>query len=220
MKKKRILYHGSERIVSSPRYGAGRDDNDYGQGFYCTEEIEMAKEWACQTMKDGYVSCYELDMTGLNVLNLTENPYHVLHWLTLLNENRQPSISTKIGLDASLYLREKYLLEISGVDVIIGYRADDSYFSFARNFLNNQITLQQMEKAMQLGKLGEQLVIKSEKAFGQIQYKNFEVVPGNIYYHKRYSRDEKARKEFQEEQRPGDMDVVYMIDLIRGREVL
>lgn len=36
-----ILYHGSTNIVE-PRYGEGAKDNDYGMGFYCTEDIEMA----------------------------------------------------------------------------------------------------------------------------------------------------------------------------------
>ena len=41
------IYHGSTEIVNSPLYGKGKVYNDYGQGFYCTEEIELAKEWAC-----------------------------------------------------------------------------------------------------------------------------------------------------------------------------
>lgn len=55
-------------------------------------------------------------------------------------------------------------------DVIIGYRADDSYFSFASAFLNNTISLAQLERAMFLGKLGEQVVLKSERAFSQLHF--------------------------------------------------
>ena len=55
-------------------------------------------------------------------------------------------------------------------DFIKGYRADDSYFSFAAAFLNNTISLSQLEKAMVLGKLGEQIVAKSEKAFDRLAY--------------------------------------------------
>ena len=42
-----ILYHGSDSIVKSPEYGKGKFYNDYGRGFYCTENKELAKEWAC-----------------------------------------------------------------------------------------------------------------------------------------------------------------------------
>ena len=48
-------------------------------------------------------------------------------------------------------------------DVIIGYRADDSYFSFAKDFINNTISVEQLAEAMRLGELGIQIVLKSER---------------------------------------------------------
>ena len=29
-----MLYHGSEKIIRTPVYGAGNKNNDYGSGFY------------------------------------------------------------------------------------------------------------------------------------------------------------------------------------------
>ncbi|MCC8140362.1 MAG: DUF3990 domain-containing protein, partial [Lachnospiraceae bacterium] len=55
------LYHGSENIVRTPQYGKGSRNNDYGRGFYCTEEIELAKEWACSRDADGYANIYQLE---------------------------------------------------------------------------------------------------------------------------------------------------------------
>ena len=43
MKKDMIIYHGSQQIVEVPKFGIGKTYNDYGQGFYCTEDIELAK---------------------------------------------------------------------------------------------------------------------------------------------------------------------------------
>ena len=40
------LYHGSERVIESPTFGAGKRNNDFGLGFYCTQSSELAKEWA------------------------------------------------------------------------------------------------------------------------------------------------------------------------------
>ena len=40
------IYHGSKDIIKIPLYGYGKKYNDYGLGFYCTENIELAKEWA------------------------------------------------------------------------------------------------------------------------------------------------------------------------------
>ena len=51
---KLILFHGSSNIVGQPVYGKGKKYNDYGQGFYCTRHIELAKEWACTEGVDGY----------------------------------------------------------------------------------------------------------------------------------------------------------------------
>ena len=61
---KLIIYHGSSQIVQKPIFGAGKPYNDYGQGFYCTEHLELAKEWACNEERDGYANQYELDTKG------------------------------------------------------------------------------------------------------------------------------------------------------------
>lgn len=50
------LYHGSEKIVETPQFGADNPRNDYGLGVYCTQNLELAKEWACQKNADGYAS--------------------------------------------------------------------------------------------------------------------------------------------------------------------
>lgn len=87
-----IIYHGSTNIISSPEYGSGRPDNDYGSGFYCTETEEMAKEWACAKGTDGFANQYSFDMQGLSVLYLTGGEYHILNWLAILLENRTFSL--------------------------------------------------------------------------------------------------------------------------------
>ena len=83
---KKILYHGSEFLIEKPEFGKGARHNDYGRGFYCTENIELAREWACAKQKNGYVNIYELDMEGLKVLNLNDSKYHILNWLAILAE--------------------------------------------------------------------------------------------------------------------------------------
>lgn len=66
--------------------------------------------------------------------------------------------------------------------MIIGYRADDSYFSFAKDFINNTISVQQLAKAMNLGNLGMQIVLKSQKAFEKIKYITYEIADYRKYY--------------------------------------
>ncbi|MBO5366807.1 MAG: DUF3990 domain-containing protein, partial [Peptococcaceae bacterium] len=78
------LYHGSQQIVANPQYGVGKPYNDYGVGFYCTENIELAKEWACPVKKDGYANQYVLHTNDLNILYLTRGSFHILNWLAIL----------------------------------------------------------------------------------------------------------------------------------------
>ena len=128
----KTIYHGSTEIIKKPLREKGKLYNDYGQGFYCTENIDLAREWACTEDNDGYANQYLLDMNDLNVLDLSSDEYSILHWLAMLMKYRVVRFSTPIMKRSSQWLLQHYLPDISGADVIIGYRADDSYFSFAR----------------------------------------------------------------------------------------
>ena len=212
---KLILYHGSPEIVQTPQFGKGKSYNDYGKGFYCTEHLELAKEWACTENTDGYVSKYEFDTAGLSVLNLSSDEYTILHWLALLVEYRKFRISTPIMKRGADWLKEHFLIDLTPYDAIIGYRADDSYFSFARAFINNEISLTQLSYAMRLGKLGEQFVLKSPAAFERIKFTDYEIADNIEYYAKRKSRDDEARTAFRAELEKNDLDSLYIRDIIR-----
>ena len=212
---RKILYHGSPDVIGQPVFGKGKLYNDYGRGFYCTEHIELAKEWACTEGVDGYVNQYEIDTAGMRILDLSSGKYTILHWLALLVEYRNLRLSTPIMKRGAEWLREHFLIDLSGYDIIIGYRADDSYFSFARAFLNNQISLKQLSYAMELGKLGEQFVLKSEKAFEEIRFVSYLPVDNRIYYTKRKARDSEARTSYFSAMEQEDAEGLYMRDLIR-----
>ena len=210
------LYHGSEVIVERPEFGKGARHNDYGKGFYCTENPELAREWACAKQKNGYVNIYDLDMTGLSVLNLNDPQYNILNWLAILADNRTYWQNGSISEDAKDYIKTHFLLDISGYDVIIGYRADDSYFSFAQDFVAGVISLEKLSEAMRLGKLGEQIVLKSPKAFEQIEYVGCENVDSDIYYTRKMERERDARREYRKRKREkADIHELYIIDIMR-----
>ena len=63
------IYHGSSEIIKTPEYRKGTVYDDYGQGFYCTEHIELAKEWACTENTDGFVN------KGIYYSSLAGTPY-------------------------------------------------------------------------------------------------------------------------------------------------
>lgn len=202
-------------MIEKPEFGKGKSYNDYGLGFYCTEHIELAKEWACNEGIDGYANHYVIETDGLNVLNLSDDKYTILTWLAILMQNRRCRLSSPIERLGRKYLMENFLPDYSKYDAIIGYRADDSYFSFARAFVANGISLKQLGFAMRPGKLGEQFVLKSEKAFESLRFIDYTVADSSVYYAKRRARDDRAREEFQREMDKEDAEGIYIRDIIR-----
>ena len=213
------IYHGSSVTVEEPQLKKGKPYNDYGQGFYCTKDLELAKEWACATNDGGVVNEYELDISGLTVANLSDEKYNILNWLALLLKNRKFVTSAPLAQEAKDYIINTFSVDLSGADVIIGYRADDSYFSFARDFVNNLISLKQLASAMFFGKLGEQIVLMSDNAFDSIRFMKGLAVDGKVYYPKRALRDREARDEYKNVGRTAKSvshNDLFVLDILRG----
>lgn len=210
------IYHGSPSIVT-PVFGEGKTYNDYGRGFYCTENLELAKEWACSQDSDGYANQYVLNLEGLNILYLNEPRYNILNWLAILLENRRFSVAEGLPQEARKYILKTFLPEYKSCDIIKGYRADDSYFSYARDFISNTLSLQDLKQAMMLGKLGEQVVLKSERAFAALT--KGEIIPADRseYYARYCERDRMARENYRKiSSHAFSQGEIYVIDLIRG----
>lgn len=135
-----ILYHGSNKIIKKPVYGAGKRYNDYGSGFYCTQDLNLAKEWAVSENQDGY----------------------------------------------------------------------------AQDFLNNAISLRKLSRAMHLGKLELQTVLKSERAFAQITFQQAFLAENKKWMPQKMARDSRARQEYfssgKEPRKPGDIYMLQILD--------
>lgn len=164
---KLILYHGSPNRVIVPKFGYGEDRHDYGRGFYLTENLELAKEWAvCRPDEtNGWVHKYELEMDGLNILDFQK--YDVLSWLAELMKHRDAADSRRYKMLAQKFI-EKYGIDTCGYDVITGWRANASYFYIAKEFVRDNIDIEILEELLSLGGLGIQFCIKSERAFAQL----------------------------------------------------
>lgn len=210
------IYHGSNHIVGQPVFGKGKPYNDYGRGFYCTESIEMAKEWACSEKSDGYANAYRINTKGLNILNL--NDYSILNWLAVLLVNRKFDVSLPIARAAREYIIKNFGIDTTLYDIIVGYRADDSYFSFAQDFISNSISVEKLKVAMHLGELGEQVVLISEKAFERVEFikEKTEFADSSIYYPKKARRDEMARHQYLNvERKEIDFNGLYVRDIMQ-----
>ena len=215
MEKLITIFHGSEQVVEVPTFGLGRKNNDFGLGFYCTESEDLAKEWAVSSLRNGFANRYTLDTEYLNVLNLNSPDYTILNWIAVLVEHRLFSIKTPVARRAKRYLIDNFGVNVNAYDLITGYRADDSYFDYAESFLNNGISVEQLARAMRLGKLGEQLVLKSKFAFDRIRYEGFDIAEKEKYYVLRKSRDDEANQLYLEMLEEED-DGLYIQDIMRG----
>lgn len=214
---KTIIFHGSENVVT-PVFGEGKRYNDYGSGLYCTESLELAKEWACAKGVDGYANAYELTMDGLSVLNLNDGRYNILNWLAILLDNRKFVPNGPLASSAQTYILENFLPDYRKYDIIKGYRADDSYFSFAGDFVSNSLSLTDLKAAMALGALGEQIVLKSEEAFKRIRILEPTLAYADEYFVKYSNRDIQARKRYSEiAAHPFSPNEMYVLDIIRNK---
>lgn len=166
--KKIILYHGTPDEVVNPVYGGGQNKHDYGRGFYLTEDIELAKEWAvCRpSQQNGWVHKYELDCTDLKIFDFQKK--NVLSWLAELMKHRDAADTKRYRMLAAKFI-EKYGIDVNFYDVIKGWRADASYFYIAKEFVRDNIDIEILEELLSLGGLGIQYCLKSKLAFSKLR---------------------------------------------------
>ena len=150
-------------------------------------------------------------------MHLTKGEFNILNWLAILLAHRRFDITSPIGNNAREFILSRFMPDVTGVDVMIGYRADDSYFSFAEDFVNNTISLRDLNLAMRLGALGEQVVLLSERSFGQVEFTGYEVADYREYYYKRAKRDQNARVAYASRKKNLQqlMDDIFVLDIMR-----
>ena len=188
-----LLYHGSNHIVNTPIYHGGKLNNDYGYGFYMTQYPERAEEWALLMDGASYCNIYECNVEGLNVVNLDE--YGPLAWVAEVLKNRGPGDRHIDSKNSYKVFCKKYCVDLSKADVIVGYRADDSYFQIIESFLDNYITIDEVVSFFYKAKLGRQIVFISKKSFDEkyIKFSNaYKVSNERLKYAK--NNDNNARK--------------------------
>lgn len=188
-----LLYHGSPNKIVVPKFGLGQERHDYGKGFYLTEDLTLAKEWAvCRPEREsGFVHSFELDTDGLNIFDFEKED--ILCWLCELMKHRDAADSKRYRMLSSKFI-EKYGKDTDSVDVIRGWRANASFFYIAKAFVRDEVDIDILKELMQLGGLGIQFCIKSEKAYQHL-YKIGQVI--SVDYHefnaKYNERDANAR---------------------------
>lgn len=215
-----VFYHGSKAILASPRPFGSNANNNYGPAFYATDSLEEAKSWACKDDEVGLVNSYRIkdsDYASLNVLDLTDKErFSVLNWIAILMHFRILGESFRQRYAEGLqWLEDRYYLDVTAYDLVIGYRADDAYFRFPREFISSNLAFEDLERTYLLGNLGLQYVFVSPRAVSLLKFK------GTIYcedrflreYHRRVQSATEAFKEIFS--LPHTSKKTYLVDLVR-----
>lgn len=194
-----ILFHETADKVVVPTYGLGNDKHDYGKGFYLTENIELAKEWAvCRPDEtNGYVHKFEIDIDGLRILDFQKTD--ILSWLAELMKHRDAADTKRYRVLAKQFI-EKYGIDTEGYDIIKGWRANASYFYIAKEFVRDNIDLDILSELLSLGGLGIQYCLKSEEAFLRLKELSDELITVDYgEFNEKYNqRDVSARRKMRE----------------------
>ena len=151
------------------------------------------------------------------MLNLLDGNHTVLNWMALLLQYRTFKLNSEVAVDARDYLIDHYAIDLRGYDVVIGYRADDSYFQYAESFVSNTLPLRSLDQALRLGKLGEQTVVVSQKGFDRLHFLDAYPVSKSVYYPKFLDRDTTARDTYRKEIKKSRSyrDDLFVLDILR-----
>lgn len=162
------FYHGSGADFVTPTFGQGDDRHDYGRGFYMTDDIDLAREWAvCGSQeRTGWVHAYRIADPNLSVLDFQE--LGVMAWMAELMKHREAGKSKRFSMLSRRFV-DKYGVDSDGYDVIRGWRANASYFYIVTEFVHDEIDIDILEELLMLGGLGIQLCLKSERAFASVE---------------------------------------------------
>jgi len=208
-----LLYHGSDQILKTPEFGKGEINNDYGQGFYCTKNKGLAGEWAVLwTGQDGYINEYSFDYSNLKVLYLNHMP--IENWIAVLLNNRKIVNIRVFNSRINVFL-QKYLIDISDYDVIEGWRADDAFFTYITDFVSNTLSLENLNLVLKFGDLGNQVCLKSKKAFDTIEFTAHYPASASKFLKSAQDRDKDAKRKYNQMTRRA---IGTLIEDIVGRE--
>lgn len=190
-----ILFHGTSNREVIPQFGLGNEKHDYGKGFYLTDNLDLAKEWAVYRPDEsnGWVHKYMLNMDGLRVLDFQNE--NILSWLAELMKHRDAADSKRYRMLAKKFI-DKYGIPTEDYDVIKGCRADASYFYIAKAFVRDEVDVDILEELLSLGGLGIQYCIKSQKAFDNLIEIKEDIIPVQFSeYNEKYNERDIAARE-------------------------
>ena len=151
-----IVYHTGFSEIRNPDVHYGRKNADFGQGFYMTDDREFSFRWARERKgSDTFVNQYDLTLDGLNVRTLDRD----LAWFEYIMDNRAGK-------------RDAF----PEADIILGPIANDTIYNTFGILSSGLLSREQMRVVLMLGPAYRQIVLKTEKAAGNLIWRSATVV--------------------------------------------
>ena len=142
------MYHGAPHIVAAPLCHIGRNNLDFGKGFYLTDMREQAVSWATRVVNLGlpqWLNSYELDMDYIlaNARCKIFTAYDE-EWLQFIVDSRNGGNPWQ------------------GYDYIEGGIADDRVITTIEDYLNGDISMEYALKRLSEHQPNNQICIRSQ----------------------------------------------------------
>lgn len=85
-------------------------------------------------------------------------------------------------------MMDHFLPDIKDCDIIVGQRADDSYFDLSHGFMENRINIEDLGLFLHFADLETQTVPMTEKTFSRRAFLSAERIKANEYFPKSKKR--------------------------------
>lgn len=202
------VYHGSydvdgmkviKEVVADDYEGIKkfkvRKNTDFGPAFYLTNRMPQASMWSVRLDTNGWLCSFVLNLTNLKVLNLDPMHKPPLRWIAELVYNRH---FKSINDEEWDYIVRNWRKNSTGYDVILGYTADDQYFSIFDDFFSNNLSFTGLCKVMMLGNLGYQYAVRSHKAYKALTRLKNQKIDKTIWHPRFLEHQNLAKRQYEE----------------------
>ncbi len=159
-KNHKLLYHGAKsKVVGELSVHIGRENNDFGQGFYAGESYEQAISFVSGFEKPS-VYFMDFDEENLKCKKYEVNQEWMMtiaYYRGVLDEYREHPIIKNL------------VKESRSCDYIIAPIADNRMFQIINSFIDGEITDEQCKHCLAATHLGFQYVFISDKSIKQLK---------------------------------------------------
>ena len=154
-----LLFHGAKtEIVGELSLDRSRRNNDFGQGFYCGENLEQSVMFVSNFPKSS------LYMIKFNKVGLKCRAFGVTRdWMLMIAYYRN-----RLGDFANAGIVKELIDQNTGIDYIIAPIADNRMFEIIDSFIDGEITDIQCRHCLSATNLGNQYVFVSQASLDQI----------------------------------------------------